>query len=88
MAQAKLRDELLAPAVVAPTMLSMHDIMELTRSSRSTIDRAIAQGTFPKPAVRLSQRMPRWFTADYNAWAEEQRRKQRTEEPRVKARRA
>ena len=85
--RARLRAELLEASVAAPTMLTKQDIAALTRVSGSTIDRAVAQGTFPKPVMRLGLRNPRWLTADYLAWVDEQKAKQGTDAPRVRARR-
>ena len=63
MAQAKLRDELLAPAVAAPTMLSMHDIMELTRSRHVSQARGAALAAYAAVAHGGLQRLGRGAAA-------------------------
>ena len=85
--RARLRAELLQAEVSAPTMLTMEDIVALTRTHRSTIHRAVAQGSFPRPIMELGVRSHRWLTADYLAWVDEQKAKQGTDAPRVKAHR-
>ena len=82
------QDRRLQATAEVPTMLTMKDIVDLTQTTRSTINRAIAQGLFPPAAVRLGANQPRWFAADYLKWADEQRQKQGTDQPRVKAHRA
>jgi hypothetical protein len=49
----KLREELLQATVEAPTMLTSHDLAELTRRSETTVHRWGRDGTegFPKPIV-------------------------------------
>ena len=83
----RLRADLLTAFVEAPTLLSKQDIAELTRTSKATIDRAIRQGTFPRPAVTFGMNGHRWLTRDYVAWCTGQAAAQSTERPRVIARR-
>ena len=80
----KLRTELLAPTVPAPTCLTRDDIMELAKVSRATLDRAIAEGLFPQPTLSFGVRTQRWLTQDYLDWIERARAAQHTEQPRIR----
>jgi predicted DNA-binding transcriptional regulator AlpA len=73
MKRRNLRDILTAPAVLAPTMLDIHDLVDLTHYSSQTIYRGARQGTFPRPVIHMAgAKAARWLTADYVRWVEQQ----------------
>lgn len=81
MERQKLRGDLLAETVPAPTLLDVHDIAELLRVSEATVYRAARDGSFPKPTVKMGHHSFRWLTTTYNAWIKDQAERQQTAVP-------
>lgn len=48
-------------------LLRLHEVIEVTRRSRSAIFRDVKEGTFPQP-VRIGRRAIAWRTADILDW--------------------
>ena len=72
----RLREELLAPTVPAPTMLTAADLAELCRVDPSTVSRwaRAGIGDFPRPIIEDGKRHL-WRTADYLAWVDTKARR-------------
>lgn len=68
----KLREDLTAPQVLVPTMLTAHDIAELCRVSDDTVLRWARNGTggFPKPLVRDGGKLRLFLASEYVEWIE------------------
>lgn len=63
-------DDYIPPAVTLPepdTMLKMNDVIRLTGLSKSTIQRRMEDGTFPKP-IKLSERRNGWPASVVMEW--------------------
>ena len=50
--------------------LRMREVLALLRVSRSTLNRWIREGTFPRP-VKLGKRAVRWRRSDIEGWLKE-----------------
>jgi len=58
------------PQATAPrSILREKEVRERVRLGRSSIERKMADGTFPRP-IRLSERAKGWFEDEVNAWLE------------------
>lgn len=77
----------LSATVEVPTVLTARDIARLANVDTSTVYRAVADGSFPKPMTGFIGKSTRWLTADYLAYIERQKQTQRTEMPRLRGKR-
>ena len=76
------------PATVEmPTMLTARQIAQHANVDPSTVYRAVADGSFPKPLTGFIGKSTRWLTADYLAYIERQKQAQHTDEPRLRGKR-
>ena len=48
-------------------LMTLDEVLALTRMSKSTLHEKVRMGTFPRP-VRLGPRMVRWLRWEVEAW--------------------
>lgn len=73
--------ESLAPAAagalpVAPKLIRLDRVQEITQLSKSTIYKLVREENFPEP-VRLTKRAVAWFEDEVWHWLEERRKDRR-----------
>ncbi len=55
--------------MIADQLLTIGEVVRLTRLAMPTVYRRMAEGAFPRP-VRLGRRAVRWGVADVQGWLE------------------